>query len=84
MQSQARVSLSKRTLFHRVIPIKQSERGIKVPARLPASLWETDSLAGGGFPFKGDKVCFESWTGFPKPCSLDAETSLSGQSDLLR
>lgn len=54
MQSQARVSLSKGTLFHGVILIKQSETGVKVPARLPASLWETDSVDGRGFPFKAD------------------------------
>lgn len=52
MQSQARVSLSERTLFHGVIPFKQSETGINVPAELPASLWETDSLDGGHVPSK--------------------------------
>lgn len=54
MQSQARVSLSKGTLFHGVILIKQSETGVKVPVGLPASLWETDSVDGRGFPFKAD------------------------------
>ena len=60
MQSQARVSLSKRVLFHRVIPFTQSEAGIKVPAELPASLWEADSLDGGSFPSKADSTLTKS------------------------
>lgn len=79
MQSQARVSLSKRTLFHGVTLLKRSETGVQAPVGLPASLWETDSLDGEAFPFRAALVltkCVFS-TGWDS-----GETLLSGSRNL--
>ena len=79
MQSQAGASPSKRTLFHGVILLQWSETDVQVPTGLPASLWKTDSLDGGGVPFRAARLLIK--------CVLSVgwdsrETLLSGTRNL--